>query len=115
VPEGDTIFGTARTLHRALAGQPIKGFETVLPHLARVEVHSPVTGRTVANIEAHGKWLLIHFSSDLILLAEERPWVSGRAGQPCRRSTTPIESYRQDLDTHTTYWCPRQPAPSTPT
>jgi endonuclease-8 len=68
VPEGDTIFRTAHTLHRALAGQPVTQFETVLPHLSRVDVDSPVTGRIVEHVEARGKWLLIHFSGDLILL-----------------------------------------------
>lgn len=68
MPEGDTIFRTAHTLHRALASQPVTQFETVLPHLARVEVDSPVTGRMVEKVEARGKWLLIHFSGDLILL-----------------------------------------------
>ena len=36
MPEGDTIFRTARTLHRALGGQTVTRFETVLPKLARV-------------------------------------------------------------------------------
>src|SRR5262249_54871215 len=42
---------------------------------------------------------------------EERLWVYDRAGQPCRRCGSPIESYRQGPDARTTYWCPRcQPA-----
>src|SRR5215467_4815573 len=68
MPEGDTIFRAARTLHRALAGQTVTRFETVLPHLGRVEVDTPVTGRTVEKVEAHGKWLAMHLSADLILL-----------------------------------------------
>ena len=35
--EGDTIFRAARTLHRALAGQMVTGFQSVLPRLERVE------------------------------------------------------------------------------
>ena len=47
MPEGDTIFRTARTLHRALAGQTVTRFETVLPKLARVDYDTPLAGRTV--------------------------------------------------------------------
>jgi endonuclease-8 len=37
--------------------------------------------------------------------------VYGRAGLPCRRCATPIESWRQSDDARTAYWCPRcQPA-----
>jgi endonuclease-8 len=68
VPEGDTIFRAAHTLHRALAGQKVTDFESLLPKLERVEVDSPVTGRTIEKVEALGKWTLIYFSGDLILL-----------------------------------------------
>jgi endonuclease VIII len=68
MPEGDMIFRTARTLHRALAGQMVTGFESVLPKLTRVDFDSGVTGRTVEKVEAQGKWLRMHFSGDLILL-----------------------------------------------
>jgi len=47
VPEGDTIFRAARTLQRALAGQVVTRFESVLPKLTRVEFDSGVAGRTV--------------------------------------------------------------------
>ncbi|HMI54329.1 MAG TPA: DNA-formamidopyrimidine glycosylase family protein [Candidatus Saccharimonadales bacterium] len=68
MPEGDTIFRTARTLHRALAGQIVTGFESVLPKLDRVAVDSGVTGRSVEKVEANGKWIVMYFSGDLILL-----------------------------------------------
>jgi endonuclease VIII len=68
VPEGDTIFRAARTLHRALAGQVIKKFESVFPKLSRVDEDKAVSGRTVEKVEAQGKWLLMHLSGDLILL-----------------------------------------------
>lgn len=41
------------------------------------------------------------------LNSDERLWVYDRAGQPCRRCSTAIESYRQGLDARTTFWCPR--------
>jgi endonuclease VIII len=68
MPEGDTIFRTAKTLNQALADKAVKSFETVLPKLARVEYDSGVVGRTIEKVEAQGKWLKIYFSGDLILL-----------------------------------------------
>lgn len=89
MPEGDTIFRTAHTLHRALGGQRVTRFETMLPHLARVEVDSPVTGRTVENVEARGKWLLMHFSGDLVLLTHmlmSGSWHIYRPGERWQRA-----------------------------
>jgi endonuclease VIII len=68
VPEGDTIFRAARTLQRAIGGQTVTRFETVLPKLARVDFDSGMVGRAVEKVEAQGKWMLMHFSGDLILL-----------------------------------------------
>ena len=44
VPEGDTIYRAAATLHRALAGQPVVRFESVFPALTRVARRSPADG-----------------------------------------------------------------------
>ncbi|MGZ8198637.1 MAG: Fpg/Nei family DNA glycosylase [Burkholderiales bacterium] len=68
MPEGDTIHRAARTLHTALAGRTVTRFETVFPHLARVEV----AGRTVEAVDAAGKNLLMHFSGDLHLRTHMR-------------------------------------------
>jgi len=68
MPEGDTIYRAARALNRAIGGQVVTGFETALAPLARVNDDTPITGRTVTHVEARGKWLLIHFSGDLILV-----------------------------------------------
>ena len=59
MPEGDTIFRTARTLQRAIAGQTVTRFESVLPKLTRIDYDTPLAGRTVEKVEAQGKWLLI--------------------------------------------------------
>ena len=88
MPEGDTIFRAARTLNRALAGQSVTGFESVLPKLERVEVDSGVTGRVVEKVEARGKWLLIYFSGDLILLTHmlmNGSWHIYRPGEKWKR------------------------------
>src|ERR1700758_296988 len=68
MPEGDTIFRSARALHRALAGTTVTGFETVYVPLTRVHDDAPITGRVIEKVESRGKWLLIYFSGDLILV-----------------------------------------------
>ncbi len=62
MPEGDTIFRAARTLHRALAGSVVRRFETQYAQLARVHDDAPITGRSVEKVASRGKHLLIHFS-----------------------------------------------------
>ena len=61
MPEGDTIFRTARTLHRALAGRLVTRFESVYPRLTRVDRDTPLEGRIVERVEARGKHVLIWF------------------------------------------------------
>ena len=67
MPEGDTIFRSARALGRALTGRTITGFQTEYAHLASANDEDPFIGQTVTQVEARGKWLLMHFSSDAIL------------------------------------------------
>ena len=62
MPEGDTVFRTARTLQRAMAGRAITGFHSECPLLTRFHDDHPLIGRTVERVEARGKWLLIQFS-----------------------------------------------------
>jgi endonuclease-8 len=88
MPEGDTIFRAARTLNRALAGQSVTGFETQLPKLARVDFDSGVVGRTVEKVDAHGKWMMMQFSGDLVLLTHmlmSGSWHIYRPGEKWRR------------------------------
>ena len=62
MPEGDTIFRTARNLGRALSGKPVTVFRSTYPLLTRFHDDTPITGQLVSSVEARGKWLLIHFS-----------------------------------------------------
>ena len=55
MPEGDTIFRAARTLHRALAGALVTRFESVLPALTRVHDDAPLTGRTIERVDSRGQ------------------------------------------------------------
>lgn len=72
MPEGDTIFRAARTLHRALAGQPVTRFETRYAHLQRVHDDDPLTGRQVESVRSRGKHLLMSFTGDLVLRTHMR-------------------------------------------
>jgi len=62
MPEGDTIFRTARALGRALTGRLVTGFRSTYPLLTRFNDDTPLVGQMVERVEARGKWLLIHFS-----------------------------------------------------
>src|ERR1700689_3328611 len=67
MPEGDTIFRTARTLGRAFIGKPVTVFRSTYPLLTRFNDDTPLAGQTVDRVEARGKWLLIAFSGGGIL------------------------------------------------
>ena len=89
MPEGDTIFRAARTLHRALAGKFVTRFETQLPQLARVDYDTPLAGRVVESVESHGKWICMRFSGDLTLLTHmlmSGSWHIYRPGETWQRS-----------------------------
>ena len=89
MPEGDTIFRAARTLHRALAGRTVTRFESVFPALTRVDADAPLSGRTIERVEARGKHLLIWFSGSLILRTHMRmhgSWHLYRPGERWQRA-----------------------------
>jgi len=67
MPEGDTIFRTARTLGRALTGKVVTRFESAYAQLVQADDQAAFAGETVARVEARGKWLLMHFSGGRIL------------------------------------------------
>ena len=67
MPEGDTIFRTAATLAKALAGKVVTRYETVLP-----KIEAPLRGRTIERVVAAGKHLIIDFSGDLHLRTHMR-------------------------------------------
>jgi endonuclease VIII len=89
MPEGDTIFRSARALRQALAGHKITRFETAYAQLASVNDQNPVAGRTVEQVESRGKWLLIHLSGDLILATHmlmSGSWHIYRSGERWKRN-----------------------------
>jgi endonuclease-8 len=88
MPEGDSIFKAARTLNRALAGQRVTVFKTVLVRLARVDQDQPLAGRTIERVDAAGKHVLMTFSGDLVLRTHMRmngSWHIYRSGERWQR------------------------------
>jgi endonuclease-8 len=88
MPEGDTIFRAARTLHRALAGKTIVRFESAFPALNRIGVDRPLAGRTVESVSSRGKHLLMALSGDLVLRTHMRmngSWHIYRPGERWRK------------------------------
>jgi endonuclease VIII len=88
VPEGDSIFRAAHTLDRALRGRTVLRFESVFPHLTRVDDDFPIQGRIVESVSARGKHLLIAFSGGLMLRTHMRmkgSWHIYRPGERWQR------------------------------
>jgi endonuclease-8 len=69
MPEGDTIYRSARALAKALEGKTVTGFDTGFAHLASGNDDRPLVGRTVEKVEARGKWLIMTLSGDLIFVS----------------------------------------------
>ena len=72
MPEGDTIFRAARTLHESLAGREVTHFESVFSRIARTDDELTLRGRTIERVDARGKHLLIWFSGDVVLRTHMR-------------------------------------------
>ena len=99
MPEGDTIYRAARTLHRALAGRTVSRFESVFPRLTRIDDDRPLTGRTIERVEARGKHLLIWFSGDLVLRTHMRMNGSWHIYRPGERWQRPHHDMRIVIET----------------
>ena len=121
MPEGDTIFRAARTLHRALAGKPVVHFESVYPALTRIHEDSPLTNQRVDGVTAAGKHILMRFSDGWILRTHMRmngSWHIYRPGERWQRPrrdmrivvatadfvavgfNVPVAEFIQDKDLH---------------
>lgn len=82
MPEGDTVFRTARRLHTALAGQQVTRFDVRVPRSATVDL----TGETVRGVTPRGKHLLMRVG-DFTLhshLKMEGRWLVFRPGERWR-------------------------------
>jgi endonuclease-8 len=84
VPEGDTVWLTARRLDRALTGAPLVVFDVRVPQLAIADQR----GATVTAVAARGKHLLIRLDSELTLhshLRMDGSWFLTAAGRRADR------------------------------
>jgi len=75
-------------MNQALAGKRVTRFDSALPKLTRVDEDTPLTGRTIESVSSAGKWNLIRFSGDLILLTHMRmngSWHLYRPGERWQR------------------------------
>jgi len=99
MPEGDTIYRAARTLHAALAGQRVERFESVFADLARVDADHPIAGRQVERVEARGKHLLMWLEGDLVLRTHMRMHGSWHIYRPGERWQRPRHELRILIET----------------
>jgi endonuclease VIII len=101
MPEGDTIYRTARALQRAIGGKAVTGFETALAKLACVNDDAPLMGRVIEKVESRGKWCLIYFSGDLILATHmlmSGSWHLYRAGERWRMARSRMRIVIKTID-----------------
>jgi endonuclease-8 len=88
MPEGDTIFRAARTLHRVFAGKVVTRFASVFPALTRIDEDRPLAGRVVEGVASRGKHILVTFSGELVLRTHMRmngSWHVYPVGVPWKR------------------------------
>jgi endonuclease VIII len=91
MPEGDTVWLTAKRLHDALAGRTVTTFDLRVPELAT----SDLTGDTVREVIARGKHVLMRFAGELTLhshLRMDGSWHIVAAGR--RPSAQPTHRIR---------------------
>ncbi|MFE9393399.1 Fpg/Nei family DNA glycosylase [Streptomyces sp. NPDC006784] len=89
MPEGDTVWRTAHTLHSALAGQPLVRTDFRVPRMATVDL----SGRTLLDVTPRGKHLLMRVEGGLTVhshLGMEGAW-RVRAGPP--GNTDPLRGF----------------------
>jgi endonuclease VIII len=100
MPEGDTIFRTARTLNRALAGKAVTGFRTTFALLTRFDDDTPLAGQLIDRVESRGKWVLIYFSGGGILATHMLMNGSWHIYRPGERWQQPSVNMRIVIETN---------------
>ncbi len=95
MPEGDTVWRTARTLDRALSGQLLTGTDFRVPTLATVDL----SGQTVQQTLARGKHLLTRIGEDHTLHTHLKMEGSWHLYKPDSRWRRPAHEARVVLRT----------------
>lgn len=82
MPEGDTVFRTARRLDEALAGRTVARFDLRVPRAATADL----TGRTIRGCAARGKHLLLRIGESTLHshLRMDGSWLLYRRGERWR-------------------------------
>lgn len=91
MPEGDTVWRTARVLHDALSGRHLVRAELRVPRHATADL----TGRTVREVASRGKHLLARIEPDLTLhthLGMEGSWRVLPAGSRWPSPRAPVRA-----------------------
>ncbi len=94
MPEGDTIWRTARTLEAALAGRMVTAFESSLPEVAARGRALRLVGRTIEEVAPRGKHLLVTFSGGAVLHTHMRMTGSWHVYRPKSRWRGPVHLAR---------------------
>ncbi len=83
MPEGDTVFQSARRLDRALAGEPVTRSDFRVPSFATLDL----SGQTVHSVASRGKHLLMRIGDVVVHshLKMEGEWRVHRPGERWRR------------------------------
>jgi endonuclease-8 len=97
MPEGDTIFRTARTLQRVLAGKQILRFLAQANSIG-AGADSEMNGQTINAVESHGKNLLIRFSNGFTLHTHMKMTGSWHVYRPGERWRKPAFQARIVLE-----------------
>jgi endonuclease-8 len=98
VPEGDTVWRTARRLHQALAGQTLTRTEFRVPRDAALDL----AGETVHEVVARGKHLLHRVGADTTVHTHLRMEGSWHLYRPVSRWRRP--AYQARVVLRTTPW-----------
>jgi endonuclease-8 len=102
MPEGDTIFRTAKVLRATLVGRRITAARSQpRPGLRRPPDLSRLVGATVTSVESRGKHLLIGFDAGLTLRTHMRmrgEWHRYRKDEPWRRSASLASAVLETAD-----------------
>lgn len=90
MPEGDTIWRTAGRLRPVLAGKTLARFEA-----PRLVAAGPPVGTVIDDVEAKGKYLLVHFENGSTLETHMKmsgSWHIYQAGERWRRSSRGVRA-----------------------
>jgi endonuclease VIII len=91
MPEGDTVWLSAKRLNAALAGRSVTEFDLRVPHLATADLRAD----TISEVLARGKHILMRFAGGLTLHSHLRMDGSWRIAATGRTTGVPARDAHQ--------------------